>query len=61
MSKKLINEPERAVDESLSGLVAVNSGVKLLEGHRVVLRADIQEIVREGKVSRKLDCGHNMW
>ena len=50
MSKKLINEPDRVVDESLAGLVAVNSGLKLLEGHRVVVRADVQEVIRDGKV-----------
>ena len=50
MSKKLINDPERVVDESLAGLVAVNSGLKLLEGHRVVVRADVQEVVNQGKV-----------
>ena len=51
MSKKLINDPERVVDESLAGLVAVNSGLKLLEGHRVVVRADVQEVVKQGKVA----------
>ena len=51
MSKKLINDPERVVDESLAGLVSVNSGLKLLEGHRVVLRADVQDIVKQGKVN----------
>ena len=50
MSKKLINDPERVVDESLAGLVAVNSGLKLLEGHRVVVRADVQDVVQLGKV-----------
>ena len=50
MSKKLINDPERVVDESLAGLVSVNSGLKLLEGHRVVLRDDVQELVKQGKV-----------
>ena len=47
MSKKLINDPERVVDESLAGLVSVNSGLKLLEGHRVVLRADVQDVVKQ--------------
>ena len=51
MSKKLINDPERVVDESLAGLVSVNSGLKLLEGHRVVLRADTQQLVKQGKVN----------
>ena len=54
MSKKLINEPERAVDESLAGLVTVNSGLKLLEGHRVVVRADVQQVVEERKVHKSV-------
>lgn len=53
-SKKLINSPERAVDEALAGLVAVHPGLRLLEGHRVVVRADIQSVVQQGKV-RQLD------
>ena len=50
MSKKLINDLERVVDESLAGLVAINSGLKLLEGQRVVVRADVQEMIKDGKV-----------
>ena len=56
MSKKLINDPERVVDESLAGLVSVNSELKLLEGHRVVLRADVQEVVKQGKVKEIYAC-----
>ena len=41
MSKKLINSPERAVDESLYGLVRVHPGLTLLADHRVVVRSDI--------------------
>ena len=55
MSKKLINDPERVVDESLAGLVSINSGLKLLEGHRVVLRADVQELVKQGKVKKTVN------
>lgn len=51
MSKKLINSPKNAVDEALAGLVAVNPGLRLLEGHRVVVRADIEAVTKEGKVS----------
>lgn len=63
MSKKLTNDPERVVDESLAGLVSVNSGLKLLEGHRVVLRADVQELVKQEKVKEHLlkhyECVNN--
>ena len=51
MSKKLINSPESAVDEALAGLVAVHPGLRLLEGHRVVIRADVEAVAKEGKVS----------
>ena len=59
MSKKLINDPERVVDESLAGLVSVSSGLKLLEGHRVVLRADVQELVEQEKVKAFIECVNN--
>ncbi len=50
MSKKLINAPERAVDEALAGLVAVYPGLRLLEGYRVIVRADIRITVQQSKV-----------
>ena len=53
--KKLVNTVERCVDENLEGLVAVNPGLRLLEGHRVVVRADIEDVINSGKVS--LICG----
>ena len=49
--KKLVNSPEDAVDEALAGMVAVHPGLRLLEGHRVVVRADIASVVKEGKAS----------
>lgn len=48
--KKLINNPESVVDEALAGLVAVHPGLRLLEGHRVVVRTDIETVIKEGKV-----------
>ena len=50
MSKKLVNSPEHAVDEAHSGLVAANPGLRLLAGHRVIVRADTEDVVNEGKV-----------
>lgn len=50
MSKKLINSPIHAVDDALVGLVASNPGLALLEGHRVIVRSDIQQAVTERKV-----------
>ena len=51
MSKKLINSPDKAVDEALAGLVAVHTGLTLLDGYRVVLRTDIDRIRSENKVT----------
>ena len=50
MSKKLINHADSVVDEALSGMVAVYPGLRKLESHRVIVRADIQSVVKKGKV-----------
>ena len=50
MSKKLINLTDKAVDDALVGLAAVYPGISLLQGHRVVLRSDIEKIKAENKV-----------
>lgn len=39
--KKLLNSVAGCADEALAGLVACNPGLRLLRGHRVVLRADL--------------------
>lgn len=54
-SKKLINSVESCVDEALEGLVIVNPGLRVLQGHRVVVRHDIEDVIKEGKVT--LLCG----
>jgi len=46
-AKKLINSPETVVDEALEGLTMIHPGLRLLEGHRVVVREQIDR----GKVS----------
>lgn len=53
MSKKLINSPTSAVDEALSGLVGANPDLRLLQGHRVIVRADIKSVIKQNKVSFK--------
>ncbi|XP_046567382.1 triokinase/FMN cyclase-like isoform X2 [Haliotis rubra] len=50
-SKKLINSVERCVDDMLEGYVALNPGVRLLHGHRIVIRADVEDYVKSGKVA----------
>ena len=49
-SKKLVNEPSKAVDDALSGLVAAHPGLSLLEGHRVIVRSDIEQLKTQNKV-----------
>ena len=39
--KKLINNPENVVDEALEGLTMIHPGLRLLEGHRVVVREKV--------------------
>ena len=50
-SKKLVNDPSSAVDEALEGLVSSNAGLKLLKGHRVIIRDDFEEVKKVGKVT----------
>jgi dihydroxyacetone kinase len=49
--KKLINSVDRCVDDDLEGYVTLNPGVRVLEGHRVVVRADVVELRKSGKVA----------
>lgn len=42
--KKLVNSVTDCADDALAGLVACNPGLRLLQGHRVVLRADLVAI-----------------
>lgn len=39
--KKLINNPENVVDEALEGLTMIHPGLRLLEGHRVVVKEKV--------------------
>lgn len=50
MSKKLVNCPTEVVNEALTGFVKVHPGLTLLEGHTVVIRSDIDKVIKEGKV-----------
>lgn len=51
MSKKLINQVSSVVDDGIKGLTAVYPGLCLLEGHRVVVRSDIEAVKDGGKVT----------
>ena len=54
-TKKLVNSVDSCVDDALRGLVSVHTGLRLLQGHKIVVREDIEEVVRAGKVT--LLCG----
>lgn len=47
--RKLINSADSCVDEALCGLVRASGGLSLLKGHRVALRADLDNL--RGKVA----------
>ncbi|KFO80490.1 Bifunctional ATP-dependent dihydroxyacetone kinase/FAD-AMP lyase (cyclizing), partial [Cuculus canorus] len=47
--KKLVNSVTGCADDALAGLVACNANLRLLQGHRVVLRADLVAI--KGRVA----------
>ncbi|XP_076464113.1 triokinase/FMN cyclase-like [Babylonia areolata] len=53
--KKLINSTDECVDETISGFVSINPGLRQLDGHRVVVRADVQEVIQAGQVA--ILCG----
>ena len=50
-SKKLINNSFNVVGEALEGFVAANPGLRLLKGHRVVIREDIDDLRKVEKVT----------
>jgi dihydroxyacetone kinase len=42
--KKLINDPQRVVEEMMQGFLAMNGGLTLPSEHQVLLRADAEEV-----------------
>ncbi|XP_039394428.1 triokinase/FMN cyclase isoform X2 [Mauremys reevesii] len=44
VSKKLVNSVPGSADDALAGLVACNPAIQLLQGHRVALRSDLENI-----------------
>lgn len=51
VSKKLINDPQNAVDEALEGIAATNPGLNILKSHGVIVRDDVEELRKAGKVT----------
>ena len=51
ISKKLINSLDCCVDDALEGVVSVQPGLRLLDGHRIIIREDIEKVKEEGKVT----------
>ncbi|XP_061162584.1 triokinase/FMN cyclase-like [Saccostrea echinata] len=54
-TKKLINSVDGCVDDALRGLVSVHSSLRILQGHKIVVREDVEEVIKAGKVT--LLCG----
>lgn len=54
-TKKLVNSVDSCVDDALRGLVSVHSGLRILQDHKIVVREDIDEVIKAGKVT--LLCG----
>ena len=50
-TKKLINESDNVVDDCLEGLCYTHPGLKLIRGHRVVVRSDYPDVIKRGKVA----------
>ena len=50
-TSQLINSVEGVVDDSLQGLVAGQPSLTLVKGHRVVVRADVQDVLTRGQVT----------
>ena len=51
-SKKLVNQVDTCVDESIEGFVALHPGLRQLAGEpRVIIRADIEEYKQQRKVA----------
>ena len=51
--KKFINRPENAVEEMLQGMTVLSPGLDRLPGHRVMFRADAEQI-RDKRVAISL-------
>nr|XP_054758491.1 triokinase/FMN cyclase-like [Lytechinus pictus]XP_054758492.1 triokinase/FMN cyclase-like [Lytechinus pictus] len=49
-TKKLTNDVDRCVDEAIEGLISITPGITKLAGHRVVLRDDLNDVKKSGKV-----------
>uniref|UniRef100_A0A5S6ML97 Triokinase/FMN cyclase n=1 Tax=Xenopus tropicalis TaxID=8364 RepID=A0A5S6ML97_XENTR len=49
VSKKLLNSVPGCVDDALEGLICCSPGLRMLQGHRVILRADFEGV--KGKVA----------
>ncbi|XP_014674525.1 PREDICTED: triokinase/FMN cyclase-like [Priapulus caudatus] len=50
-TKKFINLPEKCVDDALEGFVQSHNNVMLVENHRVVVRQDVANLSKAGKVT----------
>ena len=50
ITKKFVNGIDECVDENIDGYLQLHTGLRLLKGHRVIVREDIEEYKLSGKV-----------
>ncbi|XP_074656507.1 triokinase/FMN cyclase-like isoform X2 [Tubulanus polymorphus] len=58
MEKKIINNPNRCVSDSLEGYVAVNPGVQLVKGYQIIIRSDVDQLKEKVAVITGGGSGH---
>ena len=57
-SKKLINNVDTLVDEALESIVSSNPFVRLIENHRVIVRADVENLKHKVAILGGGGSGH---
>ena len=51
VTKKLVNNASSAVDEAIDGLIMTAPNLIRLQGYRVILRKDVERVVKDGRVA----------
>lgn len=50
VGKKLINDPSKTVNDALEGFVMTNPHVSLMRPHNIIIRKDVEDVKKAGKV-----------
>ena len=51
VTKKLVNNASSAVDEAIDGLIMTAPNLIRLQGYRVIIRKDVERVVKDGRVA----------